>query len=99
PAPRPTLFPYTTLFRSAVGEPDHAAGLRDDAVADADPHAAQDGMPESVLPVQQLRAAGDGRDAEGAPAPARAQGQRRRQGKQEGDRKSTRLNSSHVAIS
>src|SRR3712207_7369050 len=66
--PRSTLFPYTTLFRSAHDLPDAAAG---DAVLHGGRH---------VLVVDRLP------DLLGLPLLA-------------GDRKSTRLNSSHANIS
>src|SRR2546426_8509653 len=65
--PRSTLFPYTTLFRSAVAAP-----------------------PAAPAPAQPLRPAVVSTPAPAAPAvnaPA------------VGDRKSTRLNSSHLVIS
>src|SRR5690606_41978133 len=68
--PRPpssTLFPYTTLFRSAVDAADGAAGLR----WALRPAAARRGRAVPVAGAEQ----------------------------QQGDRKSTRLNSSHVKIS
>src|SRR5690606_39756187 len=65
--PRPTLFPYTTLFRSA-------------------------GHVEAGEPVAQRR--GQGRQRGRARHPRHGHGQRAA-----GDRKSTRLNSSHVKIS
>src|SRR5947209_9222068 len=64
--PRSTLFPYTTLFRSA-------------RLAHGDPADAQ----------EQKRRAGYGSHKAGAYHPRR----------KEGDRKSTRLNSSHANIS
>src|SRR3712207_8287258 len=81
--PRSTLFPYTTLFRSAqqriedvgrvdVGDRDRPAFRRDapcEAAPDGDPHALLD------LLLDPLRRGGDE------------------------DRKSTRLNSSHANIS
>src|SRR5690606_39301684 len=87
--PRPTLFPYTTLFRSAVlgGEvPDVAASDLEAAV----------------------RGAADGARPRAAPVPRGGLGRRRRAGhirsgavtpRRCRDRKSTRLNSSHVKIS
>src|SRR5258705_9170458 len=69
--PRSTLFPYTTLFRSAA-----ALGLRQRAAAGAARGSAG------------LRAAGDG-------AALHARDQRAAAA----DRKSTRLNSSHLGIS
>src|SRR3712207_8682005 len=83
--PRSTLFPYTTLFRSAggtglvEGEPVDAAG--GDAAADLRDRA---GAPGAAA----ARRAAGGRD----PADRRPVALRR-------DRKSTRLNSSHANIS
>src|SRR5699024_12847761 len=87
--PRCTLFPYTTLFRSAVGGPAHAhfAGAVGGEV----------GIEPAVLGFQAsdlIGLAGGGRGGQfrvqhapvaGEPAAA--------------DRKSTRLNSSHVSTS
>src|SRR5256885_3166153 len=78
--PRSTLFPYTTLFRSEVGEAvverREEPALGRSLPLDGDPP----GAVERVLPVD-----GDGtRGAPGLPA---------------ADRKSTRLNSSHLVIS
>src|SRR5438874_5305827 len=73
PPPRPTLFPYTTLFRSVlvVRDPDHPrpAGRRTERLTTGEP----------LEPEHTLTAPG-----------------KRRRGR---DRKSTRLNSSHVEIS
>src|SRR5256885_10695078 len=66
--PRSTLFPYTTLFRSASGP-----------------------GPADVEPLHRLPGAVGGGQAAHRPAAA---GRSRRQ-----DRKSTRLNSSHLVIS
>src|SRR5438034_5126434 len=74
--PRPTLFPYTTLFRSVVAHPravDLAAG---DGAVGADGHVDDDG--QAVFRGVQRREIG---------------------GQALGDRKSTRLNSSHTVIS
>src|SRR5207249_11239863 len=75
--PTPTLFPYTTLFRSLLG-----GGLR----------------------VRPTRERGDGlrrwtRGIPGPPAGPRARAGREPPGAGLQDRKSTRLNSSHVSIS
>src|SRR5439155_25430007 len=78
PPPRPTLFPYTTLFRSR--EELRGAWLR--AVAAARRGAAE---PEPRAVRRSLQ----------APDPRPPDGQ----GRAPEDRKSTRLNSSHVAIS
>src|SRR5689334_24426007 len=71
--PRSTLFPYTTLFRSAV------------AIVDAQ---GEEGLKEGFGAVGAGRRSGrDGLF------------HRRRGGRKEADRKSTRLNSSHSSIS
>src|SRR5690349_22833207 len=75
--PRSTLFPYTTLFRSARGHRDAPAQGVDGGEGQ-----------RSAVPRQVLRPAGLGR-------PRQAQGP----GHHGRDRKSTRLNSSHVEIS
>src|SRR3712207_8495187 len=76
--PRSTLFPYTTLFRSAR---DDDAGARGLSRRHGAPHGRRAAGQAALLPERQ----GDHRGA------AR-RGQR-------GDRKSTRLNSSHANIS
>src|SRR2546430_9843291 len=72
--PRSTLFPYTTLFRSNVGDPIDAAGNR---FADAINFGFLD-----FVGFEKGRALGINRNDDAA-----------------GDRKSTRLNSSHSQIS
>src|SRR3989454_3760421 len=67
--PRSTLFPYTTLFRSHLGEERREAGALDRLA---------------------------GREAQ---PPVRAAVERARERDDGGDRKSTRLNSSHLVIS
>src|SRR3712207_7933672 len=81
--PRSTLFPYTTLFRS-----DRAAGVRD--------HGAGAGAAAADHP-----AAGDGghHADRGDPADERDREHPRHGVVAGGDRKSTRLNSSHANIS
>src|SRR3712207_7868709 len=74
--PRSTLFPYTTLFRSAQ----QTAEQRSDGDAEAERRLVQDD--------RGARAAGCGPDD-----------RRQSRGDEEGDRKSTRLNSSHANIS
>src|SRR3712207_8299542 len=82
--PRSTLFPYTTLFRSAPpGERGHVAPARGD----------DDGAPQrggERLPAEGVRFE---QGLQGEP------GIRRGLDQQRGDRKSTRLNSSHANIS
>src|SRR5690606_41871839 len=91
PPPAPTLFPYTTLFRSG---PDQ--GRRDLAAAAGErPRPRQRGRalgPLRALPDRRARPAGQRHHG----------GDRRRQlgvAASPPDRKSTRLNSSHVKIS
>src|SRR3712207_8011752 len=83
--PRSTLFPYTTLFRSA----EHRAGQ----------HArAADGLAEArVAPREHERDARTALPATGRGRRQRVRKRRMRHGP--GDRKSTRLNSSHANIS
>src|SRR3712207_7130463 len=75
--PRSTLFPYTTLFRSASPHadrrPGHSAGAHPVGPCPADAHA---------VGARAVHASAPG----GLPSPV-------------GDRKSTRLNSSHANIS
>src|SRR3712207_7636581 len=82
--PRSTLFPYTTLFRSAeprAGECDPDAGCSG-AGTERDRRLALIPVPLGILVVgRRARAIGRGRGLSG------------------GDRKSTRLNSSHANIS
>src|SRR5256885_5081306 len=85
--PRSTLFPYTTLFRSRTDE----AFARGAVEAAVDEHRAAHAEREPALHVNLL-----GRDAIGGRFQldkAAANAARR------GDRKSTRLNSSHLVIS
>src|SRR5439155_21348216 len=89
--PRSNLFPYTTLFRShgvEEGRLEVGDGGRGEIHAHRRRHAAvpamQDGVRARRDDLVQVRAAGAGADPTADP----------RQ-----DRKSTRLNSSHVAIS
>src|SRR5690625_6436399 len=81
PPPRPTLFPYTTLFRSPL-RAQHAHHLRPDRRAGGrdDPRGGRG-------PVSGLCARALSRARQGTA------------GRKQRDRKSTRLNSSHVAIS
>src|SRR2546427_6878546 len=87
--PRSTLFPYTTLFRSVVGHAD------DQRI----------GLPllDALAGLGQAGLAGlgaDGGQRVGRAQHARAHGAARALGPEvEGDRKSTRLNSSHSQIS
>src|SRR3712207_7957027 len=82
--PRSTLFPYTTLFRSAAGaarQGDVRAGLR--------VRAARRGARQARCGRRGLRRRGGARGGQGPQDPHRPRG----------DRKSTRLNSSHANIS
>src|SRR3712207_6872578 len=84
--PRSTLFPYTTLFRSAR-RPASRIARTDDA------------RPAFRLPgMLGLATAADSRSATGEGLGRRAGPQRARHDRP-GDRKSTRLNSSHANIS
>src|SRR2546425_8612613 len=93
--PRSTLFPYTTLFRSEAKE----RGELDDGV-----HRDRRRVLERVA----NRVTDDGRRVEGGPlllqvhlddllgvVPGAARVGQRQEGRRGGDRKSTRLNSSH----
>src|SRR2546426_8396228 len=90
--PRSTLFPYTTLFRSAVRGGDEFAGDDPGRREPLDGVARRAGAPHEA---RLRRSSGGGPGAHPA-APAGRDGPhhlRRR------DRKSTRLNSSHLVIS
>src|SRR3989454_8559466 len=92
--PRSTLFPYTTLFRShPLLQPCRAAGLELRYV-----------LLGGGLRVRPTRERGDGlrrwtRGIQGPPAGPRARAGREPPGAGLQDRKSTRLNSSHLVIS
>src|SRR2546422_7587310 len=81
--PRPTLFPYTTLFRS------HARAPRLDRLPDGDRHVGEE-LPELIAAAALRRGGAPVSRRGGLPLPG---------GKPEKDRKSTRLNSSHGYIS
>src|SRR2546430_11368579 len=86
--PRSTLFPYTTLFRSAIGS---AAALKDERTSAVRGRHMVTGLPTQVeLRSEEVRAALE--------APLRAI-VRTIKDTLEQDRKSTRLNSSHSQIS
>src|SRR3712207_8492333 len=87
--PRSTLFPYTTLFRSAAAG--QAPARRARGVLGVHPGAAR------ALGGQRDPAGGAG-PVRGAPAPG-AVGGRDELERRHRDRKSTRLNSSHANIS
>src|SRR3712207_7327261 len=85
--PRSTLFPYTTLFRSAhrvANSGAHVAALGDVPGISEAPHQLRPGLPEAADVPAEL----------GWLCREAVAGQRRQQ-----DRKSTRLNSSHANIS
>src|SRR5256885_7144928 len=88
--PRPTLFPYTPLFRSPTAQP-----ARDSTQAPARPRNRRRcgafGSCVYTFASQAFTLLGE------LDAPQHGQAQRRQQ--QQQDRKSTRLNSSHLVIS
>src|SRR3712207_6867930 len=86
--PRSTLFPYTTLFRSALAE--HAAAAAELGLAC---HAGELGM--LVLAARGSGRGGGNEDGEGEQGGE----DRRAHTDPTQDRKSTRLNSSHANIS
>src|SRR3712207_6959966 len=91
--PRSTLFPYTTLFRSVEGRSRAAIGVVRDWRAG---RVAAGGMARGPLG----RAAGGGDRPRGSRRlPRGVRAGRQRVGARRGDRKSTRLNSSHAHIS
>src|SRR5256885_11736578 len=90
--PRSTLFPYTTLFRSGVSALPNS--FAHDCMIDELAHAA------GADPVDyRVRHLDDPRAVELIEATARHAGWQQNQPGSRGDRKSTRLNSSHLVIS
>src|SRR5690606_40729175 len=87
PPPSATLFPYTTLFRSVGGRPSTSARCRSAIIHMLSPC--------STTTLSDSRGASA---AGGAGVRSAVGGEGRRSGPA-GDRKSTRLNSSHVKIS
>src|SRR5207249_10436179 len=91
--PRSTLFPYTTLFRSAVRLRPHAGRLPPDG----------GGAPDRLRADPGAHRGGGVHGGPGDPRLDRTGGPRRRRHRppvlRGADRKSTRLNSSHVSIS
>src|SRR5256885_11098051 len=85
--PRSTLFPYTTLFRSRV---DHRRAPRHERIA-----ARRRGAQARRPPPRGGRTAGAIR----GPLPPRVLGRAAAADRDRPDRKSTRLNSSHLVIS
>src|SRR3712207_9153874 len=94
--PRSTLFPYTTLFRSEVERDERADQLRHGQRAPAlgERHPVHGAGPGLVGEGEAAR-----RVLGGAPRLRGDRPQLRAQLVPEGDRKSTRLNSSHANIS
>src|SRR5690606_41460210 len=89
PPPRPTLFPYTTLFRSHHR---HLSGIEPSCGAKAEHHAGLRLRTEAaVIAGDEIEMVGDAETLRGPPD--------RQFVVAGGDRKSTRLNSSHVKIS
>src|SRR3712207_8181731 len=85
--PRSTLFPYTTLFRSKLGINQGRVneGIKRGKWLTGDPNAPQAAARDRALA-----------PLSGSPPPKRRP---RRSARPQGDRKSTRLNSSHAKIS
>src|SRR5207249_6164395 len=90
PPPTPTLFPYTTLFRS------RAAGGRSAAAQPPRPHLGRAHPPRRLAAGLHRRVRRQRVGAGRAPGHWR---HARSLGRVRPDRKSTRLNSSHVSIS
>src|SRR5207249_9272627 len=89
PPPNATLFPYTTLFRSC-GRGNHRVGKGPPGGA----------RPGGVRPVALQRRGAGGQRLEEVSRHVRPERLHRPvSGLEQGDRKSTRLNSSHVSIS
>src|SRR5207249_10172286 len=94
--PSSTLFPYTTLFRSNVVEPDlEGSDTGASALALLDLREVGAAVARDVA---QLVEAGIEAVADGA-AVGEVDGRLGGEGREDLDRKSTRLNSSHVSIS
>src|SRR2546430_10428951 len=92
--PRSTLFPYTTLFRSAQHQADeHVKVLAHRTVLDQRPVPVADGGPVGAVEVGVVKVLVDG-----APALLKNLGELLVAADDQ-DRKSTRLNSSHSQIS
>src|SRR5205807_9789897 len=83
--PRSTLFPYTTLFRSRPPPDRRGRRVGDQGV----PRRSADALADAVPDAGEQQLPGGGQEA----------GQRAGDGGQGVDRKSTRLNSSHLVIS
>src|SRR5690606_40169572 len=97
-APRATLSPYTTLFRSGPGDPQRAeAGNRPVGRACVDPQVG--GRSGRVVARRAEFRWSDGRKVRDGRPVGRWSGGWVRSGWAALDRKSTRLNSSHVKIS
>src|SRR5207253_4357125 len=95
PPPRHTLFPYTTLFRSTRDQLGRGGDEQEPAPADQPTERAHDDSQRDVggqHAAAHVRAGATRHDA-------RTYHHRNDRPEPEQDRKSTRLNSSHVAIS
>src|SRR2546426_11226338 len=94
--PRSTLFPYTTLFRSGQdggqGEKEAVRPVGDDVFFDQELDSVRNRLEDPVEP-NPARSQPHLHEAEDFPL------QEREVGDAQGDRKSTRLNSSHLVIS
>src|SRR5207249_7073192 len=99
PPPTPTLFPYTTLFRSLNA---HWLLFAGEQSAIGDQRRAVDGSAGADVGVAQRRRVAEGNTAFDDPPARSSLGSVIRHGTGicfQKDRKSTRLNSSHVSIS
>src|SRR5439155_26080733 len=90
PPPRSTLFPYTTLFRSHVEDGAHFRALADDVVEPGEPADFAPQIAGLFLPLEVFRHLTHGKAQLVVKGDSLID---------QLDRKSTRLNSSHVAIS
>src|SRR5256885_7204207 len=95
--PRSTLFPYTTLFRSVTALERFAELWRKPSVLDAQPEPEPEPQTEPAAAVTATAAATAAAVAAPASIPLTPQQQARLERSR--DRKSTRLNSSHLVIS
>src|SRR5207249_10676343 len=93
PPPRPTLFPYTTLFRSLLRVEERAPLLVQEPGLDPEVPApgVGDDLGHVAMALARVEEDLDGGERARSP-PVAGLGEQR-------DRKSTRLNSSHVSIS
>src|SRR5207253_11188821 len=94
-----TLFPYTTLFRSHLSEAGQDASSPRGCHLSVHPHREKSGSPDESPLFRQGADLSDYRGAVRARVrPERSVAAQRRAARDCRDRKSTRLNSSHVAI-